>query len=208
MNERIKAVRKALGLTMEQFGEKIGMGKSSVSKIEKGLNSTTEQTIKSICREFGVNEAWLRTGSGEMFDQSEDSVLNRLAEEYHLDDRKKAVVVAFLKLSTADQEAILRYVDTLSAELAASPLRWMWMPRWKPTVRSCFSKRERRTLRQLSLAPTPSADLTNKRAPVHTARGLFCVAYATKQIFIFIFGDFATGQGPFCPLCWTQIPTR
>ena len=121
MNERIKAVRKALGLTMEQFGEKIGMGKSSVSKIEKGLNSTTEQTIKSICREFGVNETWLRTGSGEMFNQSEDSVLNRLAEEYHLDDRKKAVVAAFLKLSTADQEAILLYLYTLSAELATSP---------------------------------------------------------------------------------------
>ena len=48
-------------------------------------------------------------------------MLNRLAEEYHLDDRKKAVVAAFLKLSTADQEAILRYVDTLSAELATSP---------------------------------------------------------------------------------------
>ena len=121
MNERIKAARKALGLTMEQFGEKIGLTKASVSRIESGISGATEQTIKSICREFGVNETWLRTGCGEMFDQSEESVLNRLAEEYHLDDRKKAVVSAFLKLSTADQEAILRYVDTLSAELAASP---------------------------------------------------------------------------------------
>ena len=121
MNERIKAARKALGLTMEQFGRRIGLSKSAISLIESGKNGTTDQTITSICREFGVNETWLRTGSGEMFDQSEESVLNRLAEEYHLDDRKKAVVSAFLKLSTADQEAILRYVDTLSAELSASP---------------------------------------------------------------------------------------
>ena len=68
MNERIKELRKALGLTLEEFGAKIGMGKSSVSKIEKGLNGTTDQTIRSICREFKVSEDWLRTGEGDMFD--------------------------------------------------------------------------------------------------------------------------------------------
>lgn len=120
MNERIKAARKVLGLTMEQFGARIGMGKSSVSKIEKGANSTTDQTIKSICREFGVSEKWLRTGEGEMFDQSTESSLDRLAAEYHPDERKKAIISAFLKLSTADQEAILRYVDSLAAELSVS----------------------------------------------------------------------------------------
>ena len=120
MNERIKAARKVLGLTMEQFGARIGMGKSSVSKIEKGANSTTDQTIKSICREFGVSEKWLRTGEGEMFVQSTESSLDRLAAEYHLDERKKAIISAFLKLSTADQEAILRYVDSLAAELSVS----------------------------------------------------------------------------------------
>ncbi len=120
MNERIKAARKVLGLTMEQFGARIGMGKSSVSKIEKGANSTTDQTIKSICREFGVSEKWLRTGEGGMFDQSTESSLDRLAAEYHLDERKKAIISAFLKLSTADQEAILRYVDSLAAELSVS----------------------------------------------------------------------------------------
>ena len=55
-----------------------------------------------------------------MFDQSAESSLDRLAAEYHLDERKKAVISAFLKLSTADQEAILRYVDSLAAELPAS----------------------------------------------------------------------------------------
>lgn len=121
MNERIKAARKALGLTMEQFGKRVGLSKSAISLIESGKNGTTEQTVASICREFGVNEMWLRTGEGEMFDQSAESSLDRLAAEYHLDERKKAVISAFLKLSTADQEAILRYVDSLAAELAVSP---------------------------------------------------------------------------------------
>lgn len=115
MNERIKAARKALGLTMEQFGKRVGLSKSAISLIESGKNGTTEQTVASICREFGV------TGEGEMFDQSTESSLDRLAAEYHLDERKKAIISAFLKLSTADQEAILRYVDSLAAELSVSP---------------------------------------------------------------------------------------
>ena len=49
------------------------------------------------------------------------SLLCQLAAEYHLDERKKAIISAFLKLSTADQEAILRYVDSLAAELSVSP---------------------------------------------------------------------------------------
>ena len=120
MNERIKAARKALGLTMEQFGKRVGLSKSAISLIESGKNGTTEQTVASICREFGVNGMWLRTGEGEMFDQSTESSLDRLAAEYHLDERKKAIISDFLKLSTADQEAILRYVDSLAAELSVS----------------------------------------------------------------------------------------
>lgn len=65
--ERIKEIRKIQGLTLEKFGEKIGMKKNSVSQIESGKNAVTEQVIKSICREFNVNEEWLRTGTGDMF---------------------------------------------------------------------------------------------------------------------------------------------
>lgn len=53
--ERIREVRKTLGLTLEKFGEKIGMKKNSVSQIESGKNSVTEQVVKSICREFNVD---------------------------------------------------------------------------------------------------------------------------------------------------------
>lgn len=119
INDRIKEVRKIKGLTMEQFGARIGLGKSAVNKIEKGINGTTDQTIQSICREFGVSETWLRTGEGQMLDDAADSVLDRLAAEYHLDDRKRAILTAFLKLSPADQDAILRYVDGVAAELSA-----------------------------------------------------------------------------------------
>lgn len=65
--ERVKLVRKELGLTLEKFGERIGMKKNSLSQIENGKNSLTEITIKSICREFHVSYMWLVNGTGEMF---------------------------------------------------------------------------------------------------------------------------------------------
>lgn len=62
--ERVRMARKSLGLTLEKFGAKIGLRKSSLSQVENGINELTESNIKAICREFNVNEDWLRTGNG------------------------------------------------------------------------------------------------------------------------------------------------
>jgi len=67
IGERIKAVRTDKKLTLEKFGEKIGIKKSSLSQIENGKVNVTDRVIKSICREFNVNEHWLLTGEGDMF---------------------------------------------------------------------------------------------------------------------------------------------
>lgn len=67
MNERIKELRKALGLTLEKFGEKLGVQKSAISKIERGENGVAEPMFKLICREFNVRDEWLRTGEEPMF---------------------------------------------------------------------------------------------------------------------------------------------
>lgn len=69
MNERIRQLRKALGLTMEKFGTRVGVGKTAISKLENGERSVTVQMEKSICREFNINPHWLKTGEGEMFRQ-------------------------------------------------------------------------------------------------------------------------------------------
>lgn len=67
MRNRLKVLRKILKLSGETFGGKIGLTKATISKMEKGISTITEQTIKSICREYNVREEWLRTGTGEMF---------------------------------------------------------------------------------------------------------------------------------------------
>ena len=66
MNSRIKQLRNFLGLTQLNFASKIGL-KSSISEIENGKAPITERTIISICSVFNVNENWLRTGNGKMF---------------------------------------------------------------------------------------------------------------------------------------------
>ena len=81
MNERIKELRKALGLSGEKFGASIGLTKYSVSNIENGRYNLTEANILAICREFNVNEDWLRNGNGEMFNAISSIPLDDLVKD-------------------------------------------------------------------------------------------------------------------------------
>ena len=110
--ERIREVRKALGLTLEKFGEKIGMKKNSVSQIENGKNSVTEQVIKSICREFNVDYIWLTTGDGEMFVDTDDDFIERIDRiMVGEDDARKNLFKALLEASDEDIAAFQRIID-------------------------------------------------------------------------------------------------
>lgn len=64
MNTRIKLIRKKAAISQEEFGNRIGITKSSVSLLESGKNNPSDQTVKLICQEFNINEDWLRTGAG------------------------------------------------------------------------------------------------------------------------------------------------
>ena len=67
MKARLKAVRKAVGLTQQEFADRLGIKRGAVANYEIGRNDPIDAVISLICREFGVNETWLRTGEGEMF---------------------------------------------------------------------------------------------------------------------------------------------
>lgn len=69
MNNRIKEIRKKLNLSQDAFGKRLGITGASVSRLESGDREPSDQTVLSMCREFGVNEIWLRTGEGEPFKQ-------------------------------------------------------------------------------------------------------------------------------------------
>lgn len=67
MNERIKKLRKALDLTQQEFADRLGVKRNTVGQWECGINNVTDATIVFLCKEFNVNEEWLRNGTGEMF---------------------------------------------------------------------------------------------------------------------------------------------
>ena len=110
--ERIKDVRNSLGLTLEKFGEKLGVTKTAISRLEKGERSLTEQMIKSICREFSVDYMWLTTGEGEMFVETDDYFFERIdrimAGE---NETRKNMIKMLLYASDDDIEAFDRLVD-------------------------------------------------------------------------------------------------
>ena len=112
--ERVKEIRKALGLTLEKFGEKVGVGKTAISKIEKGERGLTEQMTKSICREYGVDYIFLTTGEGEMFVDSDDDFMEKIdrimAGE---DDARKNIFKFMLSLNDDDIAALGRILDQM-----------------------------------------------------------------------------------------------
>lgn len=67
MKDRIKKLRDALGINQTEFGQRIGAKQTTIASYETGRREPINSVIKSICREFHVNETWLRTGEGEMF---------------------------------------------------------------------------------------------------------------------------------------------
>lgn len=95
--ERVKELRKSLGLTLEKFGDRLGVTKVAISNIEKGNRNLTEQMKKSICREFNVDYIWLTTGLGEMFVSTDETFLEKIDQimagenEFHRDLIKLAV---------------------------------------------------------------------------------------------------------------------
>ena len=114
--ERIRALRTKNHMSQDEFGAKIGLKRSGLSLIESGRNNPTEQTILSICREFGVNEKWLRTGEGEPF---KPVPLNEEIRQYFVpledlsDEFKTAFADALAELQPEDWEQILDIVKDM-----------------------------------------------------------------------------------------------
>ena len=108
MNERIKQLRKHLGLNQTDFGAKIGIKQTSIANYESGTRVPLDTVVASICREFGVSEQWLREGIGEMFpprtraQEIADFAADLLAEE---PESTRSVVISYLMRWDADDWA-------------------------------------------------------------------------------------------------------
>lgn len=108
MNERIKKIRKTIGLSQRDFGSRLGISDTAVSKLEKGDRNPSEQTIKSICREFNVDYFWLTEGIGnEMFIKKETDPIKLIAKEYSLSDLEEKILTNFVKMPPNKREMMV-----------------------------------------------------------------------------------------------------
>jgi len=117
--ERIKRVRKDAHLTQVEFGERIGLNGSTITGYEKGTRVPNGAIIAMICHEFGINEEWLRNGTGPMKKETPVSFIDELAREHNLGSAAKQllnmVVVAFEELGDDQASAIMdRMFEMLS----------------------------------------------------------------------------------------------
>lgn len=116
--ERVKILRKDnLNLTLEKFGERLGVTKVAISNIENGNRALTEQMIKAICREFDVNEQWLRTGEGEIFTpRTKNELITEFLGELIVgeDNFKKKLIETLAQLDEADWAVLEKVAQRLT----------------------------------------------------------------------------------------------
>jgi transcriptional regulator with XRE-family HTH domain len=100
IHERIIAVRKALGLSQKEFGKRINVSQGYFSNIELQERRVNDRIITLICSVYGVNESWLRTGAGTMFDKNLDSTV-------------EGIIRNFKKLDGLLQDYVIKQLDLL-----------------------------------------------------------------------------------------------
>lgn len=119
-NRRIKEVRKTLGLTLEKFGERIGMKSNSLSQVENGINAVSSQLRTAVCREFHVREEWLRTGEGEMFEERtpDQAIVDFTADLVNVEDDafKKRLISALARMDDQTWETFEKWINAFLEE--------------------------------------------------------------------------------------------
>ena len=120
MDERIKELRKVLGFTQQEFSDRIGVKRNTVAQYEMGRNPPNDTVITLICREFNVNEDWLRTGDGEMFiERSRDEELAAFFGDLlsGQPDFKRRLITVLSRLDESEWELLEKMADKLMDEM-------------------------------------------------------------------------------------------
>lgn len=120
MKDRIRKIRKELDLTQQEFANKIGIKRNTVANYESGRNDPVDAVISLICREFNVNESWLRNGTGEMFiQQTRDEQIASFIGDMLKDEKesfKRRLISALANMDQSDWETLEKLVDAMQKE--------------------------------------------------------------------------------------------
>ena len=118
LENRIVLLRKTLGYSQEKFAQKLNLSRNFINQIEAGKKNPSDRTILDICREFNVNEEWLRNGTGNKEQSmSRNEEIQTFANQVMSDmdeSIKKRLLIALSKLNEDDWKTIEKIVDELS----------------------------------------------------------------------------------------------
>ncbi|HHY72327.1 MAG TPA: helix-turn-helix transcriptional regulator [Bacillus bacterium] len=125
MHKRIKYLREeVLGIRQKEMATQLGLKQGSLSDIErKKTKKVTERVINDICREFSVNEKWLRNGEGEIFVQAETFSLDEFAKKSALTDLEIDLIKSYMSLDKSTRQQLIAHFKTIfnkHSEMAAT----------------------------------------------------------------------------------------
>lgn len=119
INKRINLLRKQLGMIQQDFANKIGVQRVTISWMEKEGNTITKQNIKIICDTFNVSENWLLNGEGDMFRPADEpDILDRLQQELKLTSQEMEIIRTFVELSPEQRRMGIEFVQTFTSKLS------------------------------------------------------------------------------------------
>lgn len=117
LKDRIKEIRKHLGLTQKEFANDLGVSLSAVQQWEMGRRNIDDRTIKLISEKFGISEIWLKSGDGEMLDNKHLDIQKKVDELINILEKKTGRVPKWFELMIKDavtNKDILRVIETMT----------------------------------------------------------------------------------------------
>lgn len=115
--DRLRAARKALKLNQTDFAKAFGMSQGGYAQIENGSTPIKERIIKTVCSIHNISEEYLLHGTGEMFVDHAPEIVERMTEEFSLDEQEKRLVLTFLEFPPDKRKQIIRLMDDFSRGL-------------------------------------------------------------------------------------------
>lgn len=121
IGERIRYFRKEIQeLTQEEFSKRINIGRANVASIEKNRIAVTDRVISDICNAFSLSEQWLRTGEGEMYEETETTLFNSFAKQYDLSEAEQRAARYLLNLTSEERQQILHHIVRLAEAITST----------------------------------------------------------------------------------------
>lgn len=117
MHTRLKELRNYLDISQEEFGKKINLSKPTISAFETQTRNMTDRVLSDISAQFNVNEEWLRHGQGEMFIESDSSVLADLSRKYKLDSLDISILESYLNLTPEEKGTLKGFITSIALSI-------------------------------------------------------------------------------------------